>query len=220
MTNSRLHVRPHRHEVLDRDGAAGERRGAVVVGQVGDVDVEVRADHAPRRLVILERELAAERAQVLQRRRHPLRARRLAVVVVEAREVVGAVPLLDQHLPVGHLDRADRDVGVPAEGRHPVERDRDLLGGEEGPIAGMQAVDRQVLDEDLAGEQADPQRADVQRPLDVLGAGVLGPGADDRAEIDRDRRHDRRRQQRHDDREAEADVAEDRMTAEALEHVH
>jgi hypothetical protein len=41
-----------------------------------------------------------------------------------------------------------------------------------------------------------------------------------RAEIDRDRRHDRRRQQRHDDREAEADVAENRMAAEALEHVH
>jgi hypothetical protein len=43
---------------------------------------------------------------------------------------------------------------------------------------------------------------------------------DCRAEIDRDRRHDRRRQQRHDDREAEADVAENRMAAEALEHVH
>ena len=72
----------------------------------------LRQIDAPRRLVVLEGELAAGRAQVLQRRREPLRARRLAVVVVEAREVVRAVPLLDQHLPVGHLDRADRDVGL------------------------------------------------------------------------------------------------------------
>ena len=94
------------------------------------------------------------------------------------------------------------------------------FGGEERTIAGVEAVDPQILDQDLAGQQADAQRADVQRALDVLGAGVLGLGAHRRPEVDRDRRDDGRRQQRHEDREAEAGVADNRMSAEALEHVH
>ena len=125
----------------------------MVVGQVADIDVEVRADDAPRRFVILVGELAAIRAQIFQRRRHAPRAGRLAVVVVEPREVVPALPSLDEHVPVGHLDRRDRDVRLQRDRRNPVERHGDLLRREERTIARMDAVDRQVLDEHFSGEQ-------------------------------------------------------------------
>ena len=171
----------------------------------------LRQIDAPRRLVILERELAARRAQVPQRRREPLRPRRLAVVVAEAREVVAAVPssrpasasrssrpsvivMSGCRLNAGTQSSATAICFAVKNGRSPGCR----------PSIGRSST------QDLAGEQVDSQRADVQRPLDVLRAGVLGPGAHRRAEIDRDRR--RRSPPPAAPRrcvEAEADVAED-----------
>ena len=84
----------------------------------------------------------------------------------------------------------------------------------------MDAVDPEVLDEDGAGEEADLQRADVQRALDVIRAGFLGARAHERAEIDRHRRDDRRGEHRHDQREREADVAERREIPNPLEDLH
>ena len=130
------------------------------------------------------------------------------------------LPLLDQHVPVGHLDGGNRDVRPAGDGRHPVERHRQLPGGEERTIAFVQAVDRQVLDEELAGEETDPERPDVHRPLDVLGALDFRLLSRDRSEIDRDGRDDRRRQQRDDQREAEADTSKGLVMTQALEGFH
>ena len=84
----------------------------------------------------------------------------------------------------------------------------------------MDAVDRQVLDEHLAGEQTNLQRADVHRALDVLRAFDFGFGSDGGPEIDRQRRHDRGRDERDDHREEEADVPKNRVLAEPLDEFH
>ena len=215
-----LHLRRHRHEILDGDGAVGEGGGAVIVRQVLDVDVEIAAVHAPRRFVVLERKLAAVGAQPAQRHRHGPRPRRLAIVVVESRKVVRAVPPLDQHLPVGHLHRRDGDVRFPGDRGNPVEAELDPLRGEERTIAFVQAVDLEIGDQHFSGQQTDVQPADVQRTLDVRGSRRLRPLPDHRSEIDRHRRDDRRRQQRDQDRKAVADVAKSLAGAGTREHSH
>ena len=202
-----LHVRPHRHVVLDRDGASGERRSPVIVRQVADGDVEVPADDAPRRRVVFVGELAPPGAQVPQRDVDRSIPPRLAVVAAEFREVVPGVPPFDEHAPIGHLHRADRDVRLPPDGRPPVESHRDPFRREERSIAGMQAVDGEVLDQDVAGQEMDAKRSDAQRPLDVPGRLLFRRVARHRAEIDGHRHHDGRREQRHDHRQAEGGVS-------------
>ena len=101
---ARLHVGPERHVVLDRHGAVAEYRGTAVLGHMADVDVEVGRDDAPRRLVVLVGELPSPRPQIPERRREPLGALRF-LVARELGEVMEVLPLLHQHLPVGHLDR-------------------------------------------------------------------------------------------------------------------
>ncbi len=56
----RRHVRAHRHVALNRDGAVREARlPAILVRRPRDRDVEVARDRAPRRPVVLVRELPA-----------------------------------------------------------------------------------------------------------------------------------------------------------------
>ena len=128
----RFHVRPHRHVVLDRDGAAGESRRPVVAPRVRDAQVEVGRDNPPRHLVIVVGEPAAPRAEIPQRRREPLRSVRLVVVVRELGKIVDVGPLLHEHVPIGHLDRRDRDLA--GEHGRPVERHRQVFRRKEGPI--------------------------------------------------------------------------------------
>ena len=85
----------------------------------------------------------------------------------------------------------------------------------------VQAVDDQILDEHLAGEQADLQRADAQRPLDVLrpfGFRALRCTAGPRSTVTDD--DNGGREERDDQRQAEADVAEQAWLAQALEELH
>src|SRR5262249_13358400 len=79
----RLEARRHRDELLNTHLAAAELRGAAVAWRVANADVEVRADDAPRRLVILERELPALRAQATQRHREGAWLLRPSIVVKE-----------------------------------------------------------------------------------------------------------------------------------------
>src|SRR5439155_1051089 len=132
---------------------------------------------------------------------------RLAVVAAEFREVVPGVPPFDEHAPIGHLHRADRDVRLPLDGRPPVESHRDPFRREERSIAGMQAVDGEVLDQDVAGQEMDAKRSDAQRALDVPGRLLFRRVARHRAEIDGHRHHDGRREQRDDHRQAEGGVS-------------
>ena len=157
----RLEARRHRKELLNAHLAPTELRGAAVVRRAADPDVEVRAHHAPRCLVILERELAALRAEAAQRHRERTWLLRPPIVVNETRKVVPPFPPLHQHLPVGHLDRRNREVRLARGGGRPVEPDIDPASGKERPIVGVHAVDRHVLDADFAAEEVDAQRSDV-----------------------------------------------------------
>jgi hypothetical protein len=104
--------------------------------------------------------------------------------------------------------------------RQPIERDGDLFRRKERPVAFADAVDLQILDEHLTAKEMNLERADVQRPLDVLRAGRLGLRANGRPEIDRDRDDDCGRKQGNDQREAEADVSKRPMLADALKEFH
>ena len=216
----RLHARRHRNELLNAHLAATELRGATVAGRVANLDVEVRADDAPRRLVILERELAAMRAQAPQRHREGPRLFRPSIVVNEARKVVALFPSLDQHLPVGHLDRRNREIRFPRGRGRPVEADIDPVRCKERPIVVVHAVDADVFDTDLAAEEVDAERADVQRALDVLRAFTLGGFPHRGTEIDRERGDDRDRQHDHRRGKAETGVAKNPAFAESGEELH
>ena len=212
----RFHVRPHRHVVLNGDRAAVKRGGAAVLRHVAHRDVEVGADDAPRRLVILEGELAAVGAQPPHRDGEATRLLRPVVVAREAGKVVRVLPFLDEHLPVGHLDAGDRDIRLARERGQPVERDGNAFGREERAIALVHSVDRQVLDDDAAGEDVDAERADVDRPLEVFRSAALGEPAHRRPEIDRERHDDRGREQRDDHRARIARVSQDLVLAETF----
>src|SRR5262245_128305 len=192
---SRREVRPHRQVVLDLDRAALEGRLAVILREVRDVQVEIRCDHAPRGLMILIRELAPRRTKIAERRRErPLALTR--GVAAELREVTAAVPLFDQHLPVGHLDRRDREVGPPAENTRPVEAQFETSCGEERPIGRGEPVYREVLSDYRAAQHVNRQPADVDGGLDWTGGLPLGEEPEGWPEIDRQRRDDRGRQNR------------------------
>ena len=216
----RLEVRPHGDEFLNPHHAAVELGRPVVVRQVADLDVEVGTHDAPRRLLIFEGELAAVRAQRSKRHSDGPGFFRLIVVACEARKVVTPVPFLHEHLPVGHLHRRDRDVGLARHRREPVETDVDAARGEKRPVVGANAVDGEVLDADLAGEEMNAQRTDMERTLDVLRALALRGGAHGRPEIDRDRRDDGGGQQRHGHGEGQAGVAERLVIAQPGEQFH
>jgi hypothetical protein len=216
----RLEARRHRNELLNADLSPVELRGAVVARRVANPDVEVRTDDAPRRLVILERELAAMRAQAAQRHREGPRLFRPSIVVKKARKVVASFPPLDEHLPVGHLDGRNREVRLPRRRGRPVEPDIDPSCAEERPIAVVHPVDPHVLDADLAAQQVNAQRADVQRPLDVLRAFALGRGPHRGPEVDRERGDDGDRQHDHRRGEAETGVAKNPAFAESGEELH
>ena len=128
------------------------------------------------------------------------RAASAAAAHVELRKAVFAAgPLLEHHVPVGHHDRIDQHLAV--EHRLPCERHVDALRGEERPIGRHETFDDEVLEHELAVEQADAEPADVHRPADALRAFALGERAQTRAEIDRERRDDRHgeRHRQHDD---------------------
>ena len=150
---------------------------------------------------------------VVTNRRGPL----LPPPEVEFREaVLAAGPLLEDHLPVGHLDRVDEHFA--AEQRFPRERHVDPLRREEGPIGRHEPFDDEVLEHELAVEQAHAEPADVHRPSDALRALALGETAQARTEIDRQRRDNRHgeRHRQHDDthlREAKREVRSDALEA-------
>ena len=111
-------------------------------------------------------------------------------------EIVAAVPLLDQHLPVGHLDRRDREVGPAPEQPRPVETELETLRSEERPIGRVEPFDREILDDNRAAQHVNREAADVNGTLDLLGELPLAEQPEGRPQIDRQRRDDRRRQDR------------------------
>src|SRR5207302_1852184 len=81
----------------------------------------------------------------------------LLLIAGELREVLAVFPLLDDHPPVGQLDRVDRDV-FPDQ-RRPIQRDGERAGGEERTVRRRQPFDREVLDEDSTGQEIVPARS-------------------------------------------------------------
>ena len=188
-----LHRHAHRHVVLNPDRAAVKVGFAAIAGELGDGDVEVGRDRAPARAVIVERHGAVLRSHVLHRRDEPPRS--IAAADVEFREAVfSAGPLLEHHVPIGHLDRIDEHLA--AEQRFPRERHVDPLRREEGTIARHEALDDEVLNHELAVEQAHAQLPDVHRPPDALRPLALGKATKTRAQIERQRRDNRHGQRR------------------------
>ena len=84
----------------------------------------------------------------------------------------------------------------------------------------MQAVDGEILDQDVAGQEMDAKRSDAQRPLDVPGRLLFRRVARHRAEIDGHRHHDGRREQRDDHRQAEGGVSKNASGAQPFEQGH
>src|SRR5204862_5946436 len=111
------------------------------------------------------------------RRREPLRLLGLVVVVAaaEPREIVSVGPFFDEHLPIGQRDSFDRQL--LAYERRPVERDFGAPRGEEGTVGRCESVDREIADEDGAGQQANVESADMNRPLQLLRAFAFNPSA-------------------------------------------
>src|SRR6185295_18049685 len=145
-------------------------------------DVKVACDGAPRRAVILVRELTARRPYVLERRR----PRALAVGVVRGQldvVVLAVLEQLDVHVPVGHLDGVEHDA--LGEQRRPRHRHVDVLGGEERTRFRRHALDDEVVHREAAAPQVHAKLADVHRPLDGVGPGGLRALAQRRPEVDR-----------------------------------
>ena len=171
----RAKIGPHGHVVLNGHEAAVERRVTVVAVAVGDVDVDIRRENAPLRFVVLVRKLSAVRVQRPHRRREALRPRRIgAVPAAQAHEVVAVGPLLDQHLPIGHLHRGDDELGLSSEGFGPVERDGQPFGCEKGPIGRGQSLDREVVHFEQTSCDANREAANVDRTPDLIGSLSFG----------------------------------------------
>ncbi len=183
-----LHRHAHRDVVLNPDRAAVERRLPPIARQLGNDDVHVRRHRAPARAVIVERHRAVLRPHVLHRR-HESPGSAPAAHVELRKAVFAAGPLLEDHVPVGHHDRIDQHFA--AEHRIPRERDVDAPGRQERAIGRDQTFDDEVLDHELAAEEADSEPADVHRPADALRALALGERAQTRTEIDCERRDNR-----------------------------
>ncbi len=171
----------HRLEARDLDDALVERRGAAVGVRLADHHLEVRRDDRPRRATILQLEGASRRPDRPDGGDEALRS--LRPVAGELREIVPAVLVgLDRHVPVGDFDVLDDEVA--ADDGPPRHLQRDPLGGEERAIAGRQAADAQVADDEAAAEELGRQAADVELALEKRRAAALRQAAQRRAEID------------------------------------
>ena len=192
------HVGPHRHVVLNRHRAAVERRLAVIGRPIRDGDLEVARHRTPRLLVIVVGELPFGRPHPLERRREPLRPVGLVVVAAaELREIVSVLPLFDQHLPPGQRDAFDRHF--LADERRPIERHLEAARRQERAVGRPEALDREIVDDDGAGQQMKVEAADVNGPFQLLRAFSFGPPANGRAEVDCQRDNDRHGENRRDD---------------------
>ena len=88
-------------------------------------------------------------------RREALRTLRSLRLVHDLRKVVPAVgELLDDHLPVAHVDVLDDQLA--AEDAPPGQVHEDALGLEERAIGGLQPLDDQVVDFERSGQRAPP----------------------------------------------------------------
>ena len=94
-----------------------------------------------------------------------------SVLSSQSWEVVLVRPLLDDHVPVGHLDRCNRELGLPLNRRGPVESDREVLRREERGIPLVPAVNHQIIDDESPGEEMNGEPPDVDRPFDGFGPG-------------------------------------------------
>ena len=145
----RFHVGAHRQVILNGHGAAREAGLAAVADDLRHVHVEIAGDGAPRRAVILERELAIARANVLQRSGETAAA---AWPGGEFRKAVAAVrPLLHHHLPIAHFNRVEQHFVV----QYGLPRQRDFHppGAQERPIGMRHSLDDEIVQDEPAVEQ-------------------------------------------------------------------
>ncbi len=183
--------------LLDGDRRIAERRPAQVRGvrhAARQRDAQIARRHAPRRAVVFVGEAATRGEHASQRRREPFRPRRFRVPG-ELRKVVTSVgeggarrPRLDEHVPVGHLDR--RDGQLPREDGPPREHHLDPPGLEERAVAGLQPFDHDVVEDEDAGRELHRQPADVQRPVHVVRAFAFRAGLQLRTQVHREERHE------------------------------
>src|SRR5213078_1570073 len=100
----------------------------------------------------------------------------------------------------------DDEFRASAEDAPPLEPELETLRREERTIAGRDAVDGEVVEDDRAAQDVNRQPPDVDGPLQLLGSAALAELAHRRPEIDRQRRDDRGRQDR--DRQLDRALAE------------
>src|SRR4051812_932770 len=204
----RLHVGAELFVILDPDRAVAELRGAAIgVAPLEHADVEIVADDFPRHGVVVIDEQASARVHLFHRRGHlPDRVALLFFRLGrDARKIVLAGKLLDQHLPVAHVDVVhDQLVG---EGRPPRHVDEQVLRLEEWTIGRLQAFDDEVVDLERAGAEMDAELADMHRPLEIFRSRVFRLLLQRRAEVDDQAGDDHRG----DDRDEDAERAENGM---------
>jgi hypothetical protein len=185
------HGHVHRHVVLDPDRPAVEGRLAAISGGLGDGDIEIARDGAPRGAMILEGDGSPVRPHV--RHRCDKAPGTASAAHVELRKAVDAPgPLLDHHVPVDHLDRVEQHFAP--QHRIPPQRQVDASGADERAMLWRHSLDHEILEHERAGEQMHAQPPDVHLPADSRGSLAFGEAAERRAEIDREGGHDRGRQ--------------------------
>ena len=213
-----LQADPHRLEVPDPKDAAGRRGMAAVVEDLGDREIHVRQADAPVRAVVLEAKLAPGCVQILQGGHEPPPGLRVRLGRVRGRglptpargfsrraggglriglaheggEALAAVgKRLRQHPPVPHMHRIGEELA--AQQRRPDHRQGDLLRGEEGPVAGPQPADGEILHDEPAAQQIDADPADADLALEIAAQRLLRPRADGGAEVYGDHPDERNR---------------------------
>jgi hypothetical protein len=86
-----------------------------------------------------------------------------------------------------------------------------MSGEEELAVCRLQAVDREVFEQEPAAQQVHREPADVDGPLQSLGALAFRVAPHGRSHVDRQRADDRRREERHHQHEKVADQPVDHV---------
>ena len=102
---------------------------------------------------------------------------------------------LDQHAPAAQLDSVDEHLAMQQ--RHPLGRNLDAVHLEERTVAGIEASDLQVFDQEAPRGHIRAEPADGDRPVDVVGERPLRLRAQARPEIDGGHRDEDAHDDRH-----------------------
>ena len=202
------HVHPHRLVVADPDAPAGTRRVPPVgVEDVGDGEIEVRADDVEVGTVVLQDELALVQPHIGKRRDEPPgpvlpgrvgrrgvrldRLLRFGILRHKGGETLRTVgERLGEHPPTGHLGRLDQDLPSPQS--QPVDGHDDTLGGEKRSITRVETADDKVLHDKIPRGDVDAESPDRDLAVQAARGRLLQrPERNERSQIDGHGGHER-----------------------------